>query len=27
MGRTLADLVAARDPGRDLTPFDPLRFA
>lgn len=27
MGRTLADLVAGRDPGRDLAPFDPLRFS
>ncbi|MBD8606807.1 FAD-binding oxidoreductase [Aeromicrobium sp. CFBP 8757] len=27
MGQTLAALAAGRDPGRDLTPFDPLRFS
>jgi sarcosine oxidase subunit beta len=27
MGQTLAALTAGRDPGRDLSPFDPLRFS
>jgi sarcosine oxidase subunit beta len=27
MGQTLAALAAGRDPGRDLTSFDPLRFS